>query len=539
MAQLDKIRLSGTTYDIIDATAVHSLDGYYTTGETNAAITAATDALAQAIAEQGYQTATDVQNAISGKANSDDVYTKQQTDDRIDEKIAEASGVTTGQVQTMIDESISGKADASVAVNDVSFTRKSDGSELLYYLTRKSGTYPSAKVLGIGTGLTLDVNTQLKVDFTKVASKSSIPSVSGYADSVQYNSTSKYVEFYHGGTGGTKVFEYDASPFLIDGMVQNVEIKNVSGTQTFQTGYGSGYVMNPYFIATSYDNSATNATADGSNMAHDGNSAIYFTIKVMSTGGTETSVYANTQISASNTSALPPSSDYVTVTRSDYNFTIVPAEGYRISVLNMYSAKNSEHGGIPNVDKLCDLIVTAATTCLVISFNTDAGKQDINIPISQIFDASNYYTKAETNAKINQEVSGKVSTYTYTAYTANTQSVINAKADTTAMTQAISEATSGKADTTAVTQSINEAVSGKVDTSTYTAYTADTATALGGKASQSDLETVSGDVATKQDQLVSGTNIKTVGGNSLLGSGDIAFPTGLQVEVSGTTLVFS
>lgn len=65
MAQLDKIRLSGTTYDIIDATAVHSLDGYYTTGETNAAITAATNALAESIAEQGYQTSGDVQNAIT------------------------------------------------------------------------------------------------------------------------------------------------------------------------------------------------------------------------------------------------------------------------------------------------------------------------------------------------------------------------------------------------------------------------------------------------------------------------------------------
>ena len=37
---LDKIKLSGTTYDIIDATAVHSLDGYYTSGQTNDAITA-------------------------------------------------------------------------------------------------------------------------------------------------------------------------------------------------------------------------------------------------------------------------------------------------------------------------------------------------------------------------------------------------------------------------------------------------------------------------------------------------------------------
>lgn len=71
MAQLDKIRLSGTTYDIIDATAIHSLDGYYTSDETNAAITAATNALAESIAEQGYQTSGDVQSAVSGKVDSD------------------------------------------------------------------------------------------------------------------------------------------------------------------------------------------------------------------------------------------------------------------------------------------------------------------------------------------------------------------------------------------------------------------------------------------------------------------------------------
>lgn len=65
MAQLDSIRLSGVTYNLIDSTAVHSLDGYYTTGETNAAITAATNALAESIAEQHYQTSGDVQNAIT------------------------------------------------------------------------------------------------------------------------------------------------------------------------------------------------------------------------------------------------------------------------------------------------------------------------------------------------------------------------------------------------------------------------------------------------------------------------------------------
>lgn len=65
MADISYIKLSGTTYSILDSTAIHSLDGYYTSGQTNDAITAATNALAETIAEQGYQTSGDVQNAIT------------------------------------------------------------------------------------------------------------------------------------------------------------------------------------------------------------------------------------------------------------------------------------------------------------------------------------------------------------------------------------------------------------------------------------------------------------------------------------------
>ena len=290
---LDKIKLSGVTYDIVDATAVHSLDGYYTSGQTNDAITAATSALAETIGNMHYQTSGDVQNTV--------------------------------------DAATSGKVDTTAYT-----------------------AYTAATETALGNK----------------ADKTEIPAVSGYADSVKYNSTSKYVEFYHGGTGGTKVFEYDASPFLIDGMVSNVEIKTVAGSGT----------------------------------------------------------------------------------------------------------------------------------CLVISFNTDAGKQDINIPISEIFDASNYYTKAEVDA----ELSGKTDTATtsalndvVTAHTANTNIHLDA---------------TEKANLDSLATNIST-ISG---------------------ISSSNVSTWNG----KQDALVSGTNIKTVGGNSLLGSGNIDWPAGMTASVSGTTLIF-
>lgn len=122
---------------------------------------------------------------------------------------------------------------------------------------------------------------------------------------------------------------------------------------------------------------------------------------------------------------------------------------------------------------------------------------------------------------------------------------LNDKADTSSVTESIEAAVSGKADTSAVTASINAAVSGKVDTSAYTAYTASTETAIGNKADTSAVTAVnnvvtahtadttihvtSSDKSTwsgKQDALVSGTNIKTINNQSLLGSGNITISGG-------------
>ena len=281
--------ISGVTEEVNELATVVSgqteeILNRYTKEETNDAISSATSALAETIDNMHYQTSGDVQSAISGKA--DTTYVDQSVSGKLDTSTFETYS---GSVDTALSE----KADTSAVTQSINeaVSGKVDTSDFYAY----SGSIETALSGKVDTTAYTAYTAATDTVLGNKADKSEIPAVSGYADAVKYNSTTKYVEFYHGTTAGTKVFEYDASPFLIDGMVQNVEIKSV------------------------------------------------------------------------------------------------------------------EISGV-------------ATTCLVISFNTDAGKQDINIPISEIFDASNYYTKSE----VDTELSGK--------------------ADTTAVAEDISAAVSGKAD---------------------------------------------------------------------------------------------
>lgn len=196
MAILDKIRLSGTTYNIVDASAIHSLDGYSTTSQMNAAITAATSALAESIAEQGYQNAEQVQSAVTA---------------------------------------------ATTPINNT-LTAHTANTEIHVTVSDKSAW-------------------NAKLDAADVE---------GFFGAVNYDKESKRINFYNTSTGGTVLGYVDATDFIKDGMVSNVEIKEVA-----------------------------------------------------------------------------------------------------------------EKG-----------------VCLVITFNSDSGKQAIEIPISQIFNASNYYTKDEVNAEL-------------------------------------------------------------------------------------------------------------------------------------------
>ena len=64
--------------------------------------------------------------------------------------------------------------------------------------------------------------------------------------------------------------------------------------------------------------------------------------------------------------------------------------------------------GMVNDVKIDDVLISGETvTCLVVTFNTDAGKEDINIPVTEMFDPDVYYTKSEIDdivSGINQTI---------------------------------------------------------------------------------------------------------------------------------------
>ena len=153
MANITKIRLSGTTYTIVDESAIHSLDGYWNSGQTENAITAATSALAESIAEQGYQNASQVSDAITAVTNPIN------------------SALTAHTANTEIHVTLANKE---------AWNAKLDAAD--------------------------------------------VEGLFGYSE---YDSATHRINFKNTSTGS--VLSYiDASPFIVDGMVQNVEIKDVT-----------------------------------------------------------------------------------------------------------------------------------------------------------------------------------------------------------------------------------------------------------------------------------------------------------------------
>lgn len=178
---------------------------------------------------------------------------------------------------------------------------------------------------------------------------------------------------------------------------------------------------------------------------------------------------------------------------------------------------------------------------LVITWNTDSGKETISIPLTEIFDPSNYYTKAETNAIITT-MSGNVASSAATLNTKiNTVSgnvnalSVNVISIEETLTTAVDSLKIEKADNVAfiqlgnnvedLTARLNElssgTTSGSVSTTTFAAYSA---------ATDADIDAISGDVNSLS------TNIVSISANTSIVSGAV---TSLDNKVNAVSAQIS
>lgn len=158
---------------------------------------------------------------------------------------------------------------------------------------------------------------------------------------------------------------------------------------------------------------------------------------------------------------------------------------------------------------------------LVITFNTDAGLEDIVVPLTDIFDPSNYYTKAETDEAIADAIDDIDLSNYYTksevdaSQTAqdNKINAISGKVDTISA----NTYTKAEVDASQLAQDnkINaisgdvQTLSGKVDTISGDVIT------LGG-----DVQTLSGEVQTISGSAITSGDVQTQIDNSISGKAD-------------------
>lgn len=126
-------------------------------------------------------------------------------------------------------------------------------------------------------------------------------------------------------------------------------------------------------------------------------SSVAGVVKIATTTGTNNTDTVMTQKAVTDelaTKALAVSA----ITSADYDSTG--------KTINFFNAAGTKVGSIDATDFIKDGMVDdvvvddveisgETVTCLVVTFNTDAGKEAINIPLTDLFDPTNYYNKTE------------------------------------------------------------------------------------------------------------------------------------------------
>lgn len=273
--------------------------------------------------------------------------------------------------------------------------------------------------------------------------------LSAYVNGATYNSDAKEIDFKH---DDNVLFVIDATPFIKDGMISSVVIDNGNLVITFNTDAGKEpitipltEIFNPanYYTKAESDELFATKTEIPTKVSELENDANYLTehqsledyakkedLATVATTGSYNDLEDKPEIPEvpENVSAFTNDAGYLTEHQSLEGYateTWVNEQGFlkEHQDLSAYvtggdynsqtkaiELKNGDTvlASIDATDFIKDGMVSEVKIeggNLVITFNSDSGKEDIAIPLTDIFNPENYYTKTETNNKF---VVGKI-----------------------------------------------------------------------------------------------------------------------------------
>ena len=371
----------------------------------------------------------DVESMISGFTTSADVKTQ----------IGGYNYINSGQAQTQIDNSISGKLNTDIftaytANTQTELNNKQDASGMTEYATTAFTENTYAKIGDIPTKTS---------DLTNDSGFITDAALSGYA-------TEQYVDNSVSGKVDNSALTQYYTSAQTDTAIQNA----TNGLASEEWVNNQGFLKEHQDISGKLDTSVFTAYTANTQTEIDNKQDASAMTAYATTAFTESTYLKEHQ----SLSAYTPTSGFSTINGSAIT------EGGNIVV------EETPYSGGTNID-ITDYIISV--TGITVPTKT-----------SDLTNDSGFINSEQAQTQIDSSVSGKVDTDIFTAYTANTKT------------------------------EIDNAVSGKVDSSRVDEIEEVTASAL------VELHN------TKQDILVSGTNIKTINNESILGSGNIVIQGG-------------
>lgn len=315
-------------------------------------------------------------------------------------------------------------------------------------------------------------NIDLSDYYTKAQTDALIPDVSNYFDGAEYDSNTKRINFKHGQTVKAYI---DATAFIKDGMVSNVEITNGNLVITFNTDAGKEPITIPLTDIFNPANYYDKTTAD-------------------STFATQ--VVVNQEIAA-RIAAINGVNDAL-LTKADKSDTYTKTQ-----------VDSAISTAVENID-LTDYATKAELSTVATTGDYNDLSNKPTIPSLE-----NYYTKTEVDDELATKQDAS------TAFSGDYDDLTNKPTIPVVPTN--------------VSSFVNDAGYLTEHQSLAEYYTkTQVDTALAGKVSQSDFDTKEEVISNalndlesdKQDVLISGTNIKTINNESILGSGNITISGG-------------